>query len=292
MPDDLLVHTRTKAQLDQFLASPSHGLIFTGEMGLGKRTLAVATSASLLGLDEVTSLGKYPYFTVVDPDENSITIEQIRDLQKLLTLKTPRHDSRAIRRVIIIVDAQRMRNEAQNAFLKSLEEPPADTCIIMTSEGSSKLLPTMYSRAQRIEVLPVGESAAKAYFTEKGVSSADFSTSYALSQGQPGLLSALLNESEHELREWVKTAKSLLSKPAAERLLSTDELAKDKLKLALLLNALQRIVHAALASASRANKLDAIKRWTAATGQIQISINALCSNANSKILLDDLLLNL
>ncbi len=292
MLNEMLIHNRTKAQLRQFLQRPGHGLILTGEKGLGKRSLAMAVAAVMLGLKDLASLDKYPYHTVVDPNEPIITIEQIRELQKLLTLKTPKKDKRGIHRVIIIVDAERMRGEAQNAFLKSLEEPPADTSIILTAEGSAKLLPTIYSRVQRIEVLPVGEPAARAYFTEKAVSAADFQGSYALSQGQPGLLSALLHEEEHELRGWVKNAKSLLAMPAAERLRLTDELAKDKLSISMLLNALQRIVHAALMNAGKADKTDTIKRFIGTTVQIQRTIAALSRNANTKLLLDDLFLNL
>ncbi len=292
MLDDLLLHPRTYTQLRQFVARTSHGLILTGEKGLGKQSLARAVASALLGLDNEEKLNNYPYLTVINPSELVITIDEIRKVQKLLKLKTPTKSNSAIRRVIIIIQAERMRSEAQNAFLKSLEEPPEDTCIILTAESTSKLLSTIYSRVQQIEVLPVGEQAARAYFDDKKISAVDFLSSYALSQGQPGLLSALLNDNEHELKDWVKKAKILLGMPIAERLLQTDILAKDKINIGLMLNALQRIAHAALLNAGKGNKIENVKRFMGSTAAVQSAVRAYTQNANTKLLLDDLMLNL
>ncbi len=292
MFNELLIHTRTRLQLDQFLSRPTHGIILTGPTGSGRATLARALAAALLHLPEASKLESYPYFSLVDPSENTITIDEIRGLQKLLTLRTPRGQSGAIQRIIIIVGAERMRSEAQNAFLKSLEEPPADTCIILTSEGNGGLLPTIYSRVQQIEILPVSEEQAHAYFTKRNMIAADFASNYALSQGQVGLLCALIDKKEHELRSGVEMAKKLLRASIGERLLQSDELSKDKQGLVILLNSLQRIAHAALLAASKTNKKESIKRWHDCMSAIQRATKSLEYNANTKLLIDDLLLNL
>ena len=291
MFDGLLLHPRTHKQLEAFIANTSHGLILTGPEGAGKRHVAKAVAAAVLGLD-AHKLDKHPYYSLTDPSDSSITIDEIRALQRLLTLKTP-STAEGIKRVITIIDAGRMRQEAQNAFLKSLEEPPADTLIILTADASGDLLDTIFSRAQKIEVLPVSEPMAQAFFAENGVPAVELARNYALSQGQAGLLSSLLNRDEtHGLKAAVDEAKQLLAKPAGERLLRSDELAKDKPAMILLIDALGRITHAALMSASKADNMTAVKRWKASLAAVQDAREAMKYNANTKLVLDNLFLSL
>lgn len=290
MFETMLIHPRTRAQLTAFVTNPSHGLILTGPEGAGKKALAALVAALLLKTDKLSS---YPYYSLIDPVDHTITIDEIRELQKLLTLKTPAVEHSTIRRVITILDAGRMRFEAQNAFLKNLEEPPVDTCIILTAEASGNVLETMYSRVQRIDILPVSESNAREYFTQHGIAAAEITRNYALSQGQVGLLHSLLSkEAEHPLQVWVDTAKQLLAKPAGERLLQTDELSKDKVGITLLLDAFGRIAHAALMGASTSGSTVAIARWQQSLQAVQEAQSALIHNANTKLLLDHLLLSI
>jgi replication-associated recombination protein RarA len=292
MFDDLLIHPRTLSQLKQFITKPSHGLILTGPEGAGKRTLAQAISAVLLNVQS-EKLANYPYYTLTDPSESNITIDEIRALQRLLSLKTPSREVSNINRIMVIIDAGRMRFEAQNAFLKSLEEPPTDTCIILTAEANGGLLETIYSRVQRIDVLPVSESLAKEYFGKQGISAIELAKNYALSQGQVGLLSSLLvGDAENPLKQWVERGKQLLSAPAAERILQTDELSKDKANVVLLLNALGRISHAALSQSAKTGNIKAMQRWKNSLETVQYSQMAILRNANTKLLLDHLLLTI
>lgn len=292
MFDDLLLHPHTRLQLEQFVANPSHGLILTGPEGSGKRFIARAVAAALLHV-KPGKLTQYPYYSLTDPSENSITIDEIRALQKLLTLRTPQGNNGGISRILTIINATRMRFEAQNAFLKSLEEPPADTCIILTAEANGDLLETIFSRLQRIEILPVSEAMAKVFYSKLGTPATELARNYALSQGQVGLLNSLLSkEADHPLKAWVETGKAIYAKSPNERLLQTDELSKDKPGVLLLLNALGRIAHAALVGASKAGNTKAAQRWQNSLKAVQAAQIALGSNANLKLVLDNLLLNL
>lgn len=292
MFEDLLIHPRTRTQLEQFVTKPSHGLILTGPEGSGKKNLAHAVAAAMLAV-ETNKLENYPYYSLTDPAEPSITIDEIRALQKLLTLKTPSVEGSNIRRVLTIIDANRMRFEAQNAFLKSLEEPPADTCIILTAEANGDLLQTIYSRVQRIDVLPVSEAMTREFYGKQGIAAAELTRGYALSQGQVGLLSSLLSkEAVHPLKEWVEIAKLLLAKPAGERIMQTDTYAKDKVGTLLLIDAFGRIAHAALMQAGKAGNSVALQRWQKSLEAVQEARAALTHNANTKLLLDHLFLSI
>lgn len=79
--------------------------------------------------------------------QSMIRIIQIRDLQEKLKF----HRWSASRRFVVVVDAEKMRVETANAFLKTLEEPPVDTTIILVTSQLGSLLPTIISRAQLVK---------------------------------------------------------------------------------------------------------------------------------------------
>jgi DNA polymerase-3 subunit delta' len=76
----------------------------------------------------------------------NIPVEQIRGLQREILLRP----FEAKRKVVIIAEAEKMHNASANSLLKTLEEPPADANLILTSNDFNKLLPTMVSRCQQI----------------------------------------------------------------------------------------------------------------------------------------------
>ena len=80
--------------------------------------------------------------------EGSIGIEDVRNLQKQIMLKPMHGENKAI----IIKNAHMLTTEAQNALLKTLEEPPLHTYIYLTAENTNNLLPTILSRTSLIEL--------------------------------------------------------------------------------------------------------------------------------------------
>jgi len=129
--------------------SRSHAVLLTGS-SLDTSTEALKRSHGLLG-------GHNEHLKHIVPDEKgTISIKQIEELQKFLSLKVP--GKAEVRRTIIIEQADSMGVPAQNALLKTLEEPPKDTVIFLTSARSQDLLPTIRSRTQ-IEHIRGDESA-------------------------------------------------------------------------------------------------------------------------------------
>lgn len=273
--DEAALHPTTREQLQLFAKAPSHAICLVGPPGAGKEFTAELLAHELLGKttdDAMYRLGS----------QSAIGIEEVRQLQQFLRLKKP--GQAAIRRVVIIANAQVMSAEAQNALLKTLEEPPADTVFILTTDGSAGLKATIQSRAQAVRILPLSQKQAEATFGSRELSKA-----YHLSGGYAGLLHALLNDPEHELVAAVERSKNILQASSYERLRLVDELAKDKQSLPMLFYALQRVVGALLVKTTDNAKL---KRLAKNLRSIYRAEQDLALSANPKLLLTDLFLSL
>ena len=136
--DTLVLHPRTKTNVAQFVARPSHAIALVGANGIGKTCLAEVIVGAVLDISP-EQLVQYPYLMTIRAEKDSISIDAIRRLQRFLQLKTLGVES--IRRAVIIEHAELLTTEAQNAYLKLLEEPPGDTLMLLTVDNQRKLLP-------------------------------------------------------------------------------------------------------------------------------------------------------
>jgi DNA polymerase-3 subunit delta' len=126
-----------------------HSYLLTGDHPEALEGLAIGLSAQVLNANPQ----EHPDFHAVRPVSKSrqITVEQIRDLEHELYLRP----YLAPLKVAVIFDADRMCHgaaPAANAFLKTLEEPPAHTLILLTSSRPALLLPTIVSRCLRLDL--------------------------------------------------------------------------------------------------------------------------------------------
>jgi len=283
---NLIIHPETKAQIDSIIKSTPHAVMLTGGDSSGKRTLAQYIATAILN----SPVDTHPYFLCIEPDKNSVTIDQIRELKRFTRLKTT--GTGRIRRIAVIIEAHLMTTEAQNALLKLLEEPPADTALILTAVGDQSMKPTIYSRVQRIAIRPVQYDQAKEYAATHGkANQAD--RAYALSMGDAGLFVALVADDDtHPLTSAIQEAKTLLTVSAFERLAHIDTLVKDKEALSQLLVALKRIASAALKTAIEKEDGKLEKRWLAALESVYECEKHTATNANTKLLLTDLFLRI
>src|ERR1051325_1619212 len=96
--------------------------------------------------EQVAAKAADAYHNLDIPRATTISVAQIRELRQILS----RSFVGGKKRIVIISEAEMMNAQAQNAFLKTLEEPHADTLIIMTSSNAHKLLPTIHSRCQEV----------------------------------------------------------------------------------------------------------------------------------------------
>ncbi|VAX14991.1 DNA polymerase III delta prime subunit [hydrothermal vent metagenome] len=196
---------------------PASAYLFAGPPGVGKRTTAYAFAMALLcekGGDDACGVcgqcrkvmvGSHPDLTYVEPIvrdrkvKQEIDIESIREIIRKLSFRP--YEGK--RKILIIDQVEKMNLVASNAFLKTLEEPPGDTVIILTTENMSSLLLTILSRLQKVRFMPLKFEEILRFATERAGLHGEQAEAYAaLSKGAPGMMSENAIEKEKETRSF------------------------------------------------------------------------------------------
>ncbi len=145
----------------------SHSYLFVGIQGIGKKKLAIEFAESILatGNEKESQLksDNHPDFLLIEPNGNSIKIEQIRYLQKKIQEKPILSNQK----VYIINDADSMTQEAQNCLLKTLEEPPEFAKLILIGNSENAFLPTIKSRCMILLFNQIEDNEIKQFMAEK-----------------------------------------------------------------------------------------------------------------------------
>ena len=290
MTTGLLLHQNTRLDIDNFLANPSHALIIEGKEGAGKGTIANLLATKLLKISS-DRLSNYPNLLKIEAVNNSISINEVREAQKFMKLKTTGQET--IRRILMVDKAELMTIEAQNAFLKILEEPPADTVIFILTSQKIKLLPTIRSRAQTFSVKSISKQEIDSFFSNQGYDSGAVTSAYHAASAQVGLMSSLLNDDQdNQQLEELKRAREVLAMSKLQRLVYVDELSKQKESVPLFIKALIITSQAALRQTVANDKMTQAKRWHRTLKLAVEAERKLHSNPNAKLLLTDLLISL
>lgn len=218
-PLELVGYNAIEAQLVEMMNANRlpHALIFAGDEGRGKESMAYRLTRALLSQKKdrpFADLNVAPNDPVISrleqeshPDfrrvarvnrENKnelaseIVIKTVRAATQFMTLKPVESDWR----VVLVDEAHLMNEEAQNAFLKSLEEPPPQTVLILIAHQPAKLLPTIRSRAHVVtfNALPQSLLAEQGGNELKALSHDAQATVLRLARGGVGALKRLLTQ--------------------------------------------------------------------------------------------------
>ncbi|TAH33176.1 AAA family ATPase [Candidatus Saccharibacteria bacterium] len=283
MFDELLLGKDAKASLEAFLAKPAHAILLTGQRGTGLTSIANLLAKELLGSK---NLENEQYFRLLASEKGTIPIESVRDLQGFFALTVPGNS--AIKRVVVIDDADTLSTEAQNALLKTLEEPPQGSVLILATHDSKRLLATIRSRTTELAIPAPSKRQTADWFIVKGYAPADIERAYLMADGSLRQMQAILSGKSSTDTD---TIRAVLAGTSYDRLLYVDGMAKDKAAANEFVDNLVRVATVSLERAANQNPTT-MTRWQSVLRASTTAQDALEKNGNTKLVLTDLMLSL
>lgn len=198
---DIIVESLKNAVKNDAVAN---GYIFSGPKGCGKKLTASVVAMALNCSSRVgdnpcgscTSCirierGNHPNVDIVKPTGATIKIKQIRDIIS----EVARKPFESGYKTVILEGADKMTHDAQDAFLKTLEEPPLNTVFVLLAENQNRILPTILSRCQVYPFRPLDIRYIKEYLKDKqAYSEADIDSAARYSGGVIGRALELLED--------------------------------------------------------------------------------------------------
>ena len=136
---------------------PAHAYLLHGPPGVGKRAAALAFAAELLGSPERVERRSHPDLYVLEPLGDQIRIDSVRELRRDLHMRP----FEAERRVYLVLGADLMNEDAADALLKDLEEPPSYAVILLVANDLGPLPETIRSRCQLVPFRRLSERAVR-----------------------------------------------------------------------------------------------------------------------------------
>jgi len=219
--------------------------LFSGPGGVGRRTLALRF-AQAVNCQNPPQAGAYcgvcrackliaemrhPDLEIVAAEqrEGVLRVEQIRELQHHLSLAP----YEGYYRIALLLRFEEANLNAQNALLKTLEEPPPKVLILLTAEDSESLLPTIVSRCENVRLRPMATQALAQTLLEKQAAEASLAAQIArLAAGRPGIAIHLLHhpQERQKLYQMITDHLHLLSSSVLDRFALAERFAREMTK--------------------------------------------------------------
>lgn len=213
---NLYINSKSKTQLEQLLKVMPQCILLSGPIGIGLNTIAHYYLKELPNIDVLQ----------ITPDEkNIISIDRMRILQQQVNKKTSK------KLCIIIDDADRLTHQAQNSLLKMFEEPNKNIHFILLSHYPEQILPTVQSRAQKIDFLPISKQQASELLSQYKITNpSQIQQLLFLAQGLPAELTKLIESQDYfrHVSSHIKQAKVFLAANRYDKCVMVQSLSKDR----------------------------------------------------------------
>ena len=189
---------------------PAHAYLLHGPRGVGKRRAAIAFAGELLGSPDRVARNVHPDLYVLEPLGDQIRIDPIRDLRRDLHMRPFEAD----RRVYLVLRAHLMNEDAADALLKDLEEPPPYAVIVLVADELGLLPPTIRSRCQLVPFRRLSQRAIKAFLSSRGLQGEPLEAFARVAAGRLDRAERLLDPDAGERREGlIELARSVYLDP-------------------------------------------------------------------------------
>lgn len=167
----------------------SHANLIVGNDGIGKSIIAGYMSNQIInGTDDVESVDIVKYY----PSSNSFGVDDVRNIINEVSKKPYEGD----KKVLVLYKCDKLTIQAQNALLKTIEEPPKGVYLILLSDSLETILDTIKSRCQIYKLTPLNKEEISIYIEDKytDLTSEDKKSALAYSAGVPGKVDRFIGD--------------------------------------------------------------------------------------------------
>lgn len=292
--DNLIGNEKIKSILSESLEKNNilHSYLFYGKEGIGKKTFAIEFAKGLLcirGENKPCNICKAciefdsnnnPDFFIIEPDGNSIKIDQIRAMQKSI-IEKPINSGK---KVYIINDSNKMTIEAQNCLLKTLEEPQDFIIIILIASDENKLLNTVKSRCTKIYFQKLQDDEILKYLNGKNCDVHFDESMLELCEGSIAKALSLINQKDKiEKLETIVDQMDIMNK--LELINCNQFFYENKEDIELLLDYMYVLLY-------RKIKLNYNEKYIRAIDEVQKAKQKLANSNNFDMTIDNMLINM
>ncbi|MBN2096625.1 DNA polymerase III subunit delta' [Candidatus Peregrinibacteria bacterium] len=301
---NIVGHTQQLLSLEKEIKGRnfSHAYLFSGPHQGGKSSIA-KTLASIIQCPnhyckkcrdcQLIQTKAHPDTIFMEDNGESIKIDEVREIIRKTNLT-----SQSPYRVIVIENIERMPVEAQNSFLKTLEEPPGKTIFLLTTSHLDQVLLTIQSRVRHFHFSTVDDGILKAYLKETFGSRPEMDEIVNMAQGRPGLAISMIKDENAfagQKKLYGQIEAFLKKNDLAQKFLFIEEIEKDKTQVDLFLDAFTRYVRKLLFEHMNSSSPLLGKRFTLrdivnlfeSLGKTRYFINR---NVNKKLALENLMI--
>jgi DNA polymerase III delta prime subunit len=228
-----LINPRSRGFLDSYLKAPAHGLLLTGQPGVGLRTIAEYLARELAG----------PNRKIVQPtlhNQQKTANINIDDVRQIVALARSRRRQPF---VIIIDEVEKLTENAPQAILKVLEEPTQNLHFILTSHQPTRLPATVKSRLEIIQIMPLDDKSSHELLKKAKITTKKSAQIMFLARGRPAEICRLLSSDDYfraKARQ-VETVKQFLAADTYQRLVALSSV-KDRTEAIALIETLAELL--------------------------------------------------